>query len=48
MGRMGKRGEEGKSGGRGGEKEGKVRQDIKKKPPLSGGAGLADAVLFIP
>jgi hypothetical protein len=41
MGRMGKRGEEGK-------KEGKVRQDIKKKPPLSGGAGLADAVLFVP
>jgi len=38
MGRMGKRGEE----------EGKVRQDIKKKPPLSGGAGLADAVLFVP
>jgi hypothetical protein len=48
MGRRGKRGEEGKGGRAGGEEEGKVWQDIKKKPPLSGGAGLADAVLFVP
>jgi len=40
MGRMGKRGEEGKRGRVGGIQ--------KKKPPLSGGAGLADAVLFVP
>jgi len=40
-------GKDGKKKGRG-EEEGKVRQDIKKKPPLSGGAGLADAVLFVP